>query len=101
FAAFALLKRSYVAVGILLALHRALVKPLEPSSRAAHLLGPNVLKPAASRSSAMPATSGPSGPTTTKSLLLVWQNAITALWLARSRATHSASCAMPALPGAQ
>ena len=30
-----------------------------------------------------------------------WQNAITASWSARSSATHSASCAMPALPGAQ
>ena len=46
---------------MLLALHRSLVKPFEPSSRAAHLLGPNVLMPAASRSSTMPATSGAFG----------------------------------------
>ena len=40
---------------MLLARHRSLVKPLEPSSRAAALLGPNALMPAASRSSTMPA----------------------------------------------
>ena len=45
--------------------------------------------PAASRSSTMPAHSGASGPTTTKSILLVWQKAITAAWSARSSATHS------------
>ena len=49
----------------------------------------------------MPATSGASGPTTTKSILLVLQSAITAAWSVMSSATHSASCAMPALPGAQ
>ena len=48
----------------------------------------------------MPATSGASGPTTTRSTLLVLQNAITAAWSATSSATHSASRAMPALPGA-
>ena len=40
---------------MLLARHRSLVKPLEPSSRAAALVGPNALMPAASRSSTMPA----------------------------------------------
>ena len=49
----------------------------------------------------MPATSGASGPTTTKSTLFALQNATTAAWSEMSRATHSASCAMPALPGAQ
>ena len=49
----------------------------------------------------MPATSGASGPTTTKSIVLALQNAITAAWSVMSSATHSASCAMPALPGAQ
>ena len=55
---------------MLLARHRSLVKPFEPSSCAAALVGPNVLMPAAARSSTMPATSGASGPTTTKSILL-------------------------------
>src|SRR5215213_9069147 len=85
---------------MLCALHKSLVKPLEPSSRAAALFGPNVLKPAASRSSTMPATSGASGPTTTKSTLFALQNATTAAWSAMSTATHSASRAIPALPGA-
>src|SRR3954462_4141779 len=85
---------------MLLALQRSLVKPLEPSSRAAALLGPNDLIPAAARSSTIPAASGASGPTTTKSTLLVRQNAITAAWSATSSAIHSASLAMPALPGA-
>ena len=86
---------------MLFALHRSLVKPLEPSSRAAHLVGPNALMPAASRSSTMPAQSGTSGPTTTKSIFLSLQKAITAAWSAMSSAHASASCAMPALPGAQ
>ena len=53
--------------------HSSLVKPLEPSSRAACLLGPNALMPAASRSSTMPAASGASGPTTTSSTALALQ----------------------------
>ena len=48
----------------------ALVKPLEPSSRAACLLGPNALMPALERSSTMPAASGVSGPTTTRSIVV-------------------------------
>ena len=63
-------------------------------------LGPNALMPAASRSSTMPAASGVSGPTTTKSTALRLQKSITAAWSAISSATHSASRAMPALPGA-
>ena len=46
----------------------SLVKPLEPSSWAACLDGPNTLMPAAVKASAMPATSGASGPITTKSI---------------------------------
>src|SRR4029079_767123 len=79
---------------------RSLVKPLEPSSCAACLLGPNALMPALARSSTIPATSGVSGPTTTKSTLLVLQKSITAGWSVISTATHSASLAMPAFPGA-
>ena len=51
-------------------LQRALVNPLEPSSCAACLLGPNALMPAAARSSTIPAASGVSGPTTTRSTAL-------------------------------
>src|SRR5215471_11292811 len=85
---------------ILLALHRSLVKPLEPSSCAAERLGPKALMPAAVRSSTMPAQSGASGPTTTRSIFCALQNAITAAWSAMSSATNSHSRAMPALPGA-
>src|SRR5215471_16672403 len=86
---------------MLLALHRSLVKPLEPSSCAAARLGPKALMPAAVRSSTMPAQSGASGPTTTRSMFCALQNAITAAWSATSSATTSQSRAMPALPGAQ
>src|ERR1700761_8471001 len=81
-------------------LQRSLVNPLEPSSCAACLLGPNALMPTAVRSSTMPAASGVSGPTTTRSTALRLQKSITAAWSAISSATHSASRAMPALPGA-
>src|SRR5262252_1768179 len=86
---------------MLLALHRSLVKPLEPSSCAPARLGPKALMPAAVRSSTMPAQSGASGPTTTRSIFCALQKAITAAWSAMSSATTSQSLAMPALPGAQ
>src|SRR3978361_680706 len=85
---------------MLLARHSALVKFFELSSCPAALVGPNALKPATLRSSTMPAAIGASGPTTTKSTLLDLQNSITAEWSVISTATHSASRAMPALPGA-
>src|SRR3954453_5980138 len=85
---------------MLLSRHSVLVKVLELSSRPAALVGPNALKPAALRSSTMPAAIGASGPTTTKSTLLALQKPITAGWSVMSSATHSASLAMPALPGA-
>src|SRR5215217_4943598 len=78
----------------------AFVNPLDPSSWAACLPGPNALMPAAARSSTIPAASGVSGPTTTRSTALRWQKSITAGWSAMSSATHSASRAIPALPGA-
>src|SRR5712691_6304232 len=78
----------------------ALVNPFAPSSCEACLLGPNALTPALARSPTIPAASGVSGPTTTRSTALVRQNSITAAWSAISSATHSASRAMPALPGA-
>ena len=43
-------------------LQKSLVKPFDPSSCAAALLGPKQAIPAAARSSAIPATSGASGP---------------------------------------
>src|SRR3954463_12611434 len=80
--------------------HSALVKPFELSSWAGILFGPNALMPAAVRSSTIPAARGVSGPTTTSSTAFFLQKAITAAWSATSSATHSASRAIPALPGA-
>src|SRR6476659_5500828 len=85
---------------MLLARHSALAKFFELSSRPAALVGPNALKSAALRSSTIPAAIGASGPTTTKSTALRLQKSITAAWSAISIGTHSASRAMPALPGA-
>src|SRR3954454_6279645 len=85
---------------MLLARHSALVKFFELSSRPAALVGPNALKPAALRSSTTPAATAASGPTTTKSTALRRQKSITAAWSAISIGTHSASRAIPALPGA-
>src|SRR6202012_3814457 len=84
---------------MLLARHSALVKFFELWSRPAALVGPNALKPAALRSSTTPAAIAASGPTTTQSILLCLENSITAALSAMSIGTHSASCAMPALPG--
>ncbi len=84
---------------MLLARHSALVKFFELSSRPAAFVGPNALKPAALRSSTMPAAIAASGPTTTKSTAFFLQKSITAGWSAMSIGTHSASFAMPALPG--
>src|ERR1700731_251876 len=81
-------------------LQSAFVNPLDASSCAACLLGPKALMPARARSSTSPAASGVSGPTTTRSTALRLQKSITAAWSAMSSATHSASRAMPALPGA-
>ena len=83
-----------------LALHRSLVKPLEPSSWAAAALGPNTAMPAARNASATPATSGASGPTTTRSIARAWASSTTAAASHGSIATHSAQRAMPGLPGA-
>src|SRR6266700_2770955 len=83
-----------------LARHSALVKLLELSSLPAALVGPNALKPAALRSSTMPAAIGASGPTTTRSTALALQKSITAAWSVISSGTQSASWAIPAFPGA-
>ena len=57
---------------------RSLVKPFEPSSCAAAFDGPKTRMPAARRSSARPATSGASGPTTTRSIARSRQKSATA-----------------------
>src|SRR5262252_7825710 len=57
--------------------------------------------PSASRASTRPATSGASGPTTTKSIRSRRQNPTSPAMSVASIPTHAASSAMPALPGAQ
>ncbi len=57
--------------------------------------------PAASSASPSPATSGASGPMTTKSIFCALQKSITAAASDVSSFTHVATSAMPALPGAQ
>ena len=60
----------YSAVGILYFCISSFEKTLEPSIIAAFARGPNVLNPASLRASTIPATSGSSGATTTKSALI-------------------------------
>src|SRR3954454_747851 len=70
----------------------------EPSSCAAAPLGPNTLTPASARRSASPATSGASGPTTTK---LQPCAASTSPWMSvTGTSTSCASRPIPGLPGA-
>src|SRR6476620_8247726 len=80
--------------------HRSLVKPLDPSSWAAAASGPNTAIPALRSASATPATNGPSGPTTTRSMALLFANSTIAAASHGSTATSSAQRAMPGLPGA-
>src|SRR5688572_4301843 len=80
--------------------HKSLVKPFEPSSRAASALGPNTAKPAPRNASPTPATSGASGPTTTSSAARSRATLTIASASVGSAATHSAHRAMPGLPGA-
>jgi hypothetical protein len=77
------------------------MKPFEPSSAAAAALGPNAAIPSASSASTRPATSGASGPTTTRSIAACLQNPMIAGKSIVLTGTHSASSAIPALPGAQ
>src|ERR1700730_2574954 len=80
---------------------RSLVKPLEPSSAAAPAVGPKARMPAASSRSTRPATSGPSGPTTTKSMRSRRARARMPSISVAATGTQVASSAMPGLPGAQ
>ena len=93
-------KRSHCAVGMPAASHTSLVKALLPSSCAAARDGPMQGIEAASMASAMPATSGASGPGTTRSISLSWAKATRAGKSSSPIGTHSATCAMPGLPGA-
>ena len=68
---------------------------------AAFFLGPNTRMPAFSNASTAPAASGSSGPTTTKSMACSPANATSFSKSMTPISTHSATLAMPALPGAQ
>ena len=78
----------------------SLAKALEPSSRAASADGPNTSMPSARRASATPATSGASGPTTTRSAPIVRVRARTAAGSWGSTGWTGTSREIPALPGA-
>ena len=95
------LKVSYAAVGMPYFFIRSFENALEPSRIAALALGPKARRPAASKASTAPAASGSSGATTVKSISCSFakatslSNSITPIF------THSATSAIPALPGAQ
>ena len=79
---------------------KSLENALDPSIIAAFARGPKVLKPAFSNSSTAPATRGSSGPTMTKSMFFSLANSISLGKSITEISTHSATSAMPALPGA-
>ena len=72
-----LLKTLYSAVGILYLSIRFFEKTFEPSMIAAFAFGPKVLNPFSLSASTIPATSGSSGATTTKSALISFASATT------------------------
>ena len=78
----------------------SLANALEPSIRAAAADGPNTLRPCFLSSSASPATSGTSGPTTVRSTSC-WSTKLTNLSTssAATDGKHSALAAIPAFPG--
>ena len=80
---------------------RSLENALDPSRIAAFFLGPNTLKPSASNTSTTPPTSGSSIPITVRSMLFSLANATSFSNSIALISTHSASSAIPALPGAQ
>ena len=74
---------------------------VEPSNCAAARPGPNTGIPCSRTTSATPATSGASGPITTRSTACSSANSRTAAPSSGSTSTSVASCAIPAFPGAQ
>src|SRR5471032_3278948 len=80
---------------------RSLTKPLEPSSTAAAFDGPRLGMPAASSTSHKPPTSWASAAMTAKSIRASTANLASAAKSVAGMGTHSATSAIPALPGAQ
>ncbi len=97
----ALVKVSYAAVGMWYFFIKSLENALEPSRMAAFFLGPNTRRPAVSKASTTPPTSGSSIPMTVRSISFSFANATSLSNSMAPMGTHSASSAMPAFPGAQ
>src|SRR6185503_19682854 len=79
---------------------RSFVNPFDPSSCAASALGPNTGMAASRSASPTPATSGASGPITTRSIALLSASLTTLAASQGSIPTQSAQRAIPGLPGA-
>ena len=90
-----------LAVGTPAASMTSLANALEPSSRAAAALGPNAAIPRAASSSARPATSGASGPMTTRSQPSYCAASASPAMSSTAIGSRRASAPMPGLPGAQ
>ncbi len=88
------------AVGIPAACMMNLANDLEPSMAAARRVGPKHAMPDACSASATPATSGASGPTTTRSAPVARARPATCPLSVRSTGCWWPSCARPGLPGA-
>ena len=78
----------------------SLANALEPSSRAAAATGPKQRTPSAASASARPATSGASGPTTTRSMPASRAARASAAGSSAGASSARASRRMPAFPGA-
>src|SRR5215475_6702777 len=89
-----------LAVGMPASAMMSLAKAFEPSMRAAAASGPKAARPSARRASATPATSGASGPITTRSVFSALASRVTSAGLAAVTWWTCASSAMPGLPGA-
>ena len=100
-ASFALSKTLYSAVGISYFCISSFEKTFEPSIIAAFARGPKVLNPASLSASTIPATSGSSGATTTKSTLNFLAKSTTPSISVAETSKHFASYEMPPLPGVQ
>src|SRR5215469_185546 len=88
------------AVGMPARAMTSFANALDPSMRAALLFGPNAAIPFARSSSATPATSGASGPMTTRSALTRRASRVTSPGSVARTSWQAANSAMPGLPGA-
>src|SRR5919197_5516746 len=91
---------SCAAVGTFAAVMTSFANDLEPSIIAAGALGPNTAMPAWRKTSATPATSGASGPTTTRSTSSVRARSRRPSPSSARIGWHSPRRAIPGLPGA-